>query len=150
MRNINKISIHTSDSSWGDVNAIRSWHLERGWSDVGYHYIIKNGILRYKSDYIESLDGDVDVGRPITKIPSAVKHYNTGMIAICLIGKNGKYTPKQLMKAIELCSDLMDIYKLPLEVIKGHYEYPNVTKTCPDINMDNFRLAIKSYREGLK
>jgi len=148
MRKISKISIHTSDSAWGDVNAIRSWHLQKGWDDVGYHFIVKNGLI-LPDLFIPSLNGHIDMGRPLNVTPAAVYGQNKEMIAICLIGKYGKYTAEQLMNAIKLCSDLIDEFNIPLNRIKGHYEYPNVHKTCPDMDMNNFRLAIKSYRDGV-
>lgn len=44
MRDINKIILHCSATQEGkdfDVEDIREWHLQRGFTDVGYHYIIK-------------------------------------------------------------------------------------------------------------
>jgi hypothetical protein len=43
MREINKIILHCSASRCNkdfDVNDIKEWHLQRGFTDVGYHYII--------------------------------------------------------------------------------------------------------------
>ena len=43
MRAIHKIIIHCTATREGDdisVDTIRRWHLARGWSDIGYHYVI--------------------------------------------------------------------------------------------------------------
>ena len=50
MRQLNEIIIHctatrpdwwASRSTKAKVNEVRRWHVEdRGWSDVGYHYLI--------------------------------------------------------------------------------------------------------------
>jgi len=152
MRNITSVVIHTSDSSFGDVNAIRAWHTDpkprgRGWSDCGYHFVIKNGMLK-PNMYISALDGHIDVARPISITPASVKGYNTGQIAICLIGVDGKYTIKQIKSAVELASNLIDKFNLDVSAIRGHYEFPKVTKTCPNLNMNDFRdLVIHSIHK---
>ena len=54
MRQINQIIIHCSATPEGrdvTVDTIRQWHKQRGFRDVGYHYII------YR-------DGSVHIGRP--------------------------------------------------------------------------------------
>jgi len=76
MRKINKIFIHTSYTPEGrehDVEDIRAWHKARGWSDVGYHYVIK-------------LDGTIEQGRSLDKIGAHAKGHNQGSVAICYIG----------------------------------------------------------------
>ena len=49
-RTIKKIIIHCSATREGQdisVDTIRDWHLKRGWSDIGYHYVIDlNGVVR--------------------------------------------------------------------------------------------------------
>ena len=55
MRKINKAIVHCTATPEGrhtTVEDVRRWHLDRGWSDIGYHYLIY-------------LDGTVHEGRPI-------------------------------------------------------------------------------------
>ena len=87
MRTINEIIIHCSDTQEGcDVRAkdIRRWHMTpkekggRGWSDIGYHYVI-------------DLDGTIEVGRPFEKrgahcIGDDGSDHNSHSIGICYIG----------------------------------------------------------------
>jgi N-acetylmuramoyl-L-alanine amidase len=43
MRAINKIILHCSATPEGrhtTVEDIRLWHKQRGWSDIGYHYVV--------------------------------------------------------------------------------------------------------------
>ena len=57
MRKINLIVIHCSDTYARmdiGVNEIRQWHLQRGFNDIGYHYVIRR-------------DGAIEQGRPIEK-----------------------------------------------------------------------------------
>ena len=63
MRDINKIILHCSATKEGqefDVNDIRDWHKQRGFTDVGYHYVIK-------------LDGTIQEGRNIRTIGAHCK-----------------------------------------------------------------------------
>ena len=59
-RTISKVIVHVSDSAWGDVEAIRRWHIQRGWSDIGYHYVITNGRRTARPEYVLADDGDVE------------------------------------------------------------------------------------------
>jgi N-acetylmuramoyl-L-alanine amidase len=55
MRKINLIVIHCSDTYARmdiGVNEIRQWHLQRGFNDIGYHYVIRR-------------DGAIEQGRRI-------------------------------------------------------------------------------------
>ena len=90
-RRIDKIIIHCSATPEGKdftVDQIRQWHLDRGFSDVGYHYVI------YR-------DGSVHRGRPETQVGAHTTGYNSYSIGICYIGgcaakknANGDYPPK--------------------------------------------------------
>ena len=77
MRDINKIILHCSATQEGqefDVNDIKQWHLQRGFTDVGYHYVIL-------------LDGTIQDGRDIRTIGAHCKGQNYGSIGICYIGR---------------------------------------------------------------
>ena len=115
MRKINKLIVHcsaTPEYKNFDVNDIREWHVKgNGWSDCGYHYVIK-------------LDGTLQEGRPVEKIGAHCAGHNRDSIGVCYIGgmdKNMKEwkdtrTPEQT----ETLHDL-----LHAEVL-----YPFVQKGC--------------------
>ena len=42
-----RITIHCSDSEWGNADVIDEWHKKRGWDGIGYHYVILNGYPTY-------------------------------------------------------------------------------------------------------
>ena len=77
MRKIRKIIIHCSATKEGhDIDAaeIKKWHVEgNGWSDIGYHYVIK-------------LDGTVEEGRPLERSGAHTLNHNFDSIGICYIG----------------------------------------------------------------
>ena len=130
MRKVNKIIIHCSATPEGrhhDVADIRRWHLKRGFSDIGYHYLIH-------------IDGTIEEGRPINKQGAHCSGENKGSIGLCYVGgmskdmKKAKDTRTQAQKdsLIKLMHEL--IYKYNKDMtIHGHNEYAN--KACPSFNV---------------
>jgi len=72
------IGIHHSASSFGYAELIDSWHRQRGFNEIGYHFIIHNGTY-YPMGFIET-------GRNVNETPAAHKPKNTDSIAIVVIG----------------------------------------------------------------
>lgn len=142
MRKINQIIIHCSDSEFGTVEMIRQWHKdERGFKNIGYHFIIYNGRLDSTMAYTDYHDGLIKVGRDIAEIGAHVKGHNKNSIGICLIGKE-KFTDNQLSTAEDLIQSLQKTYDIPCNQILGHYEF-DATKTCPNFNMGWFRNLLQ-------
>ena len=76
MRKINWLVIHTAATRPSmdiGVKEIRQWHKAKGWSDIGYHYVIRR-------------DGRVEKGRPESRVGAHVAGYNRDSIGICLVG----------------------------------------------------------------
>jgi len=136
MREIDEIIIHCSVSIFGDYRHIRQWHLERGWSDCGYHFIVMNGIRNYKSIYKNYLDGLIECARPIEKNGAHCLTKNATSIGVCLIGVEEKnFTTNQFDSLERLCRKLVLDYK-GINKINGHYKYAN--KNCPNFIVENF------------
>jgi len=101
------VIIHASDSSFGNASLITKWHVvERKWSNIGYHYVILNGLLSpYKRH--EYFNGHVESGRPLDddkdmELDERGAHafgYNDA-VGICLIGLSATFTEAQL-RALE-------------------------------------------------
>lgn len=147
---IKYIVVHTSDSKWGDVSVIRQWHTDpppkgRGWSDIGYHFVITNGFDTYNSLVTNRRgisDGRVNPGRPLNLDGAHCVGYNQNSIGICLVGAGGKYTQGQLDALEGFCLSMMKVYNIPVVNVIGHYETKNGKsqgKTCPDIDMAAWR-----------
>lgn len=135
MRLIDKIIIHclaTPEGKHFTVADVRRWHTTptskggRGWSDIGYHYVIY-------------LDGSVHKGRPIEIAGAHTLGQNKNSIGIAYVGgcaADGK-TPKDTRtdaqkKALrELVTELQKEY--PNATIHGHNEFAN--KACPSFNV---------------
>ena len=94
----------------------------RGWSDIGYHYLVH-------------LDGSISYGRDINKIGAHVKGQNTGSIGVCYVGgveTDGK-TPKDT-RTPEQKESLLDLIKTLKRlnsnaVVYGHRDFSS--KACP-------------------
>jgi len=127
-----KIIIHCSDSTWGNASEIDKWHKERGWTGIGYHYVICNGNATL---FTKNLDGSVDHGRSLFEQGAHCKGHNHDSIGICLIGVD-EFTLAQYKSLKELCERLMEEYGISSDDIYGHNEFSD--KTCPNFNVDDF------------
>ena len=141
MRQINRIIIHCSDSHFGDVLAIDRWHKQRGWSGVGYHYVIPNGIIKARDRYNPSKDGIVQVGRKIERSGAHCKGQNGDSIGICIIGKQ-HFTSQQLIALRGLLRTQMKRYGVGAENVRAHYEFDN-HKSCPNIDAGLIRDLVR-------
>lgn len=154
MREINAIVVHGAWTKSGvdvGVETIRKWHTDpkeqggRGWSDIGYHYVITR-------------DGAQQEGRPVERKGAHVAGHNDDTIGIVLVGGREdetpdtaglpeeakqemlwefNYTRAQTSSLIVLVESLRDIYRKRLEVL-GHRDYPGVTKRCPGFDVKAF------------
>lgn len=120
-RVITKLVIHCSDSKTGDVNTIDRWHRERGWSKIGYHYIITR-------------DGSIQKGRDEEEVGAHVEGHNKNSLGICLVGVD-QFTDLQYSSLRSLVLYLLGSYGLGLEAVRCHYEF-NPGKTCPNIKRE--------------
>lgn len=125
MRTINEIIIHCSATPEGrphTVGDIRSWHRQRGFKDVGYHYII----------YI---DGSIHAGRDEGVIGAHTKYHNQHSIGVCYIGglEAGSNKPKDTRTAAQKKALLQLLRQLkkkyPRAKIYGHRDF--AAKACP-------------------
>lgn len=121
---IKYIVIHCSASpNDRDVTAeeIHSWHKERGFDGIGYHYVIKR-------------DGITETGRPIYWDGAHVKGHNDESIGICLIGDN-EFSDAQMTTLKQLLYALK--FRFQDANICGHYELDS-KKTCPNFNVKSW------------
>lgn len=148
------VILHTTASAWGDVPAVTRWHRERGWGTIGYHFLITNCFPTYASlaegrPDLNS-DGVIHPGRSLQYQGAHVRGFNWNSIGIAMVGTGGVFTSKQLNAAISLCADLRadllasTVFPNIMDV-KGHTEY-NPGKTCPEVDMDLFRLWVERKR----
>lgn len=127
-RFIDKIIIHCADTRV-DQNFtskdIDRWHKERGWSEIGYHYVIL-------------LDGTIEKGRDVNKAGAHCKGYNKTSIGVCFMGgKNADNSKWEKPTKCQVeCFKNLDIelsMKYPNISVHGHYEYSS--KSCPNFDI---------------
>lgn len=137
MRPINEIIVHCtatrgdwwiSKSTKQKVAEVKRWHVvDRGWSDIGYHYLIDR-------------DGTMMAGRPIEKTGAHTKGHNSGTIGISLFGGHGSsendsfednFTPAQDAALRDLIAELSRTYGI--NKVSGHNQY--AAKACPGFNV---------------
>ena len=140
MRKIKKLIIHCSDSSFGDAAVIDSWHRERGWDGIGYHYVVLNG-FRKPGHYNSIEDGLVEPGRPIEKVGAHCRGHNKESIGICLIGSR-LFSAKQLYGALPKLIRRIGLDTVGEIEVVGHYELDG-GKSCPNIDMDILKEYLK-------
>jgi len=150
MKKITNIIVHCSDSEFGSASMIRQWHLKNGWKDIGYHFVIDNGLLVPKAGNwqtelrLNSLDGSIEVGRYLdgdsfisdNEVGAHALGYNGNSIGLCLIGVKS-FTPKQFNSLAYLLKEMLTYFGLKKDCIKGHYQVCK-NKTCPNFDVPKF------------
>lgn len=160
MRTIERIIIHCSGLAYGTVDGIRRYHVRhKGWSDIGYHYIVGNGRARARAAYDPSLDGRVWVGRPVELEGAHARGVNDDSIGLCLIGVRGAFGEREIPSAADFVAGLCRSYAVDVARVEGHNETPwqrelarraaggdaeAHPKTCPEIDMDAFRGMVRA------
>jgi len=143
MRKIDEIIIHCAatrpgwredESTISKIEEVRRWHVDgRGWSDIGYHFLIDR-------------DGTVEAGRPVSRAGAHVRGHNRNSIGICLFGGHGAaatdnfydhFTPEQDAALRKLIDTLVGQYG-SLD-ISGHNEYS--VKGCPGFQVGDWLEA---------
>lgn len=128
MRNVTDLVWHyTATFDDDDIGAkeIDAMHKARGWSGIGYHFVIR-------------LDGTVELGRPVEQIGAHVKNQNTGKIGAVTVGGLRRATgglvgvdtrtKAQIASQIALTRDLLARFPT-IRNVRGHRDY--MATQCP-------------------
>lgn len=130
-RKISEIVFHctaTPQGKWFDRDDVNAWHKQRGWSMIGYHFLIL-------------LDGTIQVGRPIGMTGAHVAGHNAGSVGIAYVGglsADGRKA-KDTRTALQIAAArwLIGALKAKFRIrgrAKGHNEY-DAGKACPSFSM---------------
>ena len=126
-RSIHYLVVHCSATPEGrdhTAKDIDAWHKQRGFNEIGYNYVVR-------------LDGTVEEGRDVNKIPAHVTNHNKDSIGICYIGgiDGNTLQPKDTRTVAQkealkkLLVELRALY--PDAKILGHRDFAGVAKACP-------------------
>lgn len=128
MRKIDLIIIHCSATPEGkdfSIVDIDIWHKQRGFKEIGYHYVI------YR-------DGTLHIGRLISKVGAHCLGHNANSIGICYIGgcaaddssPKDTRTPQQKLALSALLRQLKK--QFPNAEIHSHSDF--AAKACPSFD----------------
>lgn len=134
---VTEIVVHCSDTrpDWMDNRTfkerfaeLRRWHMQdRGWKDIGYHWVIDR-------------TGLVLPGRAESAIGAGVMGHNNGVIHVCLLGGHGSaetdrfadhFTADQDMSLVGMIERIRSFTRIAR--ISGHNEW--AAKACPGFNV---------------
>lgn len=118
-----KLIIHCSATPNGRHHTaaeIHEWHIDRGWSGIGYHWVIR-------------VDGVLESGRPEYWIGSHARGHNINSIGVCMIGINS-FNETQWKILANLIREKKTQY--PGIKVIGHNEVSE--KECPGFDVQKF------------
>lgn len=127
------IVIHHSASPSGSAAVFDKMHRQKGWDELGYHFVIGNGT--------DSGNGQIEMGSRWTKqkhgahAKTADNRYNDYGIGICLVGDFDKDrpTPQQIAALTRLTAYLMRTYHISAINVIGHKD--TKATACPGHNL---------------
>lgn len=135
MRKLSSIIIHctaTLPLQRVTVEDIRRWHKQRGFADIGYHYVIDR-------------DGTIYQGRPIEQAGAHCCGHNEHSIGIAYVGglnEDGAPADTRTMSQCgslwSLCHALRVVFP-SISEIHGHNEFS--AKSCPCFDVQHSNLT---------
>ena len=138
------IVIHHSATDFGGARRFDRAHRDRGFDELGYHFVIGNGT--------DTADGQVEVG-PRWRIQKYGAHcrspqdyYNEHGIGVCLVGNfdEDRPTAAQMDSLKKLVRHLSKTYDIPASRIYTHGGVTGMTH-CPgkNFNLKALRNAVR-------
>lgn len=140
-RHVDQIILHCTATPEGEEfsNAqIKAGHLARGFSDIGYHYVI-------------GLNGEVRRGRNEAISGAHCTGHNTRSVGVCYVGgcppravpewqykSKDTRTSSQKTALLRVVKELLGRY--PGATVHGHNEFAN--KACPSFNVKTWLTEV--------
>lgn len=132
------LTIHCAATPEGRDNSaaeVNQWDIEK-FGQISYHWVIE-------------LDGDAVRGLPDNVRGAHVGKANTGNIGICYVGgttdRNSGSKPKDTRTKAQKVAlrTLIRTYqaRYPDIIIRGHNEWPGVSKACPSFSVSKWLAA---------
>ena len=120
----------TPDDRDVDMATIKKWHVEeRGWSDIGYHFVIRR-------------NGLVEAGRDIKLSGAHARAVNGTSVGVCMVGRSD-FDPRQFESLRDTIQMLLKLY--PDSKVIGHCDVEPKKPNCPGFDVVKwFNEAIPS------
>ncbi len=121
-----RIILHHAAASTCGAVVIHRWHKQRGWSGIGYHFVVRK-------------NGTIERGRPENKTGAHASGHNYDSIGVCFEGnfETEAMYPAQLRAGQELLAYLKKRYKI--QKIQCHREVGSTS--CPGRNFPFTQMA---------
>ena len=128
LEQITKLIVHHSASPRHfTVEDVREWHLAKGWSDIGYHWVIEE-------------DGSIQLGRNAGRIGAHCRKHNATSVGVCVMGNNCEPGQEWLPVQVEGLKEL--IYSVSLVIpgiaTMGHGQL--AATACPGVDLKTLVL----------
>lgn len=137
------IVIHHSANEIGGASRFDDYHRDRGFDELGYHFVIGNGsdtemgLIETGPRWLAQKHG------AHCKTPD--EYYNQHGIGICIVGNLEKHAPdpKQWTALLQLVHELSRQFDIPPEKILSHGQITGQT-LCPGkfLDMDKLRREV--------
>ena len=114
-----EIILHHAEASHASVEEVNRWHLERGWTGIGYHFYIRK-------------DGRIYRGRPEWATGAHAQGHNSRAVGICC---EGSYMTETMPKAqFDALAALVreEMAKYPGAKVLRHKDVNSTD--CPGVN----------------
>lgn len=113
---IDMIVLHHADASLCTAQDIHRWHINKGYSGIGYHYFINK-------------NGEIYKGRPDNVIGAHAKGYNSTSIGICFEGRYNKEVVPQAQ--LQAGKELVEYLKKKYNITKVKKHKDLMATDCP-------------------
>ena len=134
VNNPTKVILHcsaTPDFQKGDpkfdlfgADDILRWHLDRGFSDIGYHFVIRR-------------NGVIESGRKVEIVGAHTLGYNQDSLGVCYVGSSDP-TLEQIDGIRTLAAALRGKYGITKDEWFGHNDF-TTRKKCPGFSINLVR-----------
>lgn len=128
-KNISKVVIHMSETPDGKkvpADTIRNWHIQKGWNDIGYHFVVQP-------------NGTIEIGRQVDVVGAHTKGQNINSVGVCWVGGYESFSKPNAMQisSMRLLVRLISSITDRILTIHGHSNFNN-SKRCPNFDVDDY------------
>lgn len=109
------------------ADTINGWHIARGFSKIGYHFVIRRSGKLEQGRYLDQFS--VEIG-------AHTQGENHDSIGICLVGTR-HFMPAQFDKLRYIAKEMKLLFGIGRDAWHGHNEF--AAKECPGISMDEVK-----------